>query len=465
MRTDLASLFQEVNPAMSESLFDPAEFEQSRPPAAEAVGKPRLRIPQRNQVEMRWASLDELLPADHPARIVWAAVCGLDLSRWLKTIKAVEGGVGRDATDPRVLVALWVYATLEGEGSARKLADWCTKHLAFQWLCGGVTVNHHLLSDFRSQNGEAWKDLMTQIVASLMAEDLVTMQRVAQDGMRVRAHAGKASFRRRKTLEAWLEEARRQVETLEQLAEEAPDELTQRQREARQRAVQERQQRLEEALRQCHQVQAQREANEGRSGRKVKEARASSTDPEARIMQFSDGGFRPGYNVQFSTDTATGVIVGVDVTNVGNDSEQLPPMLDQLEDQYQKTPDEALVDGGFASKDAIEQAQQRGCTVYAPLKDEAKQKEAGRDPYAPKKGDTPAIAAWRQRMGQAVAQQIYRLRCQTAEWVNAQCRNRGFWQMPVRGLAKCRTVALLYAITHNVLLAPKLRAAARPSVG
>jgi transposase len=443
-------------------LFDngPAENPSPAQVAQAVAGTPRLRVPQRNQVEMHWASLDELLEADHPARLVWMAVAGLCLDRWLDEIKAVEGNVGRDATDPRLLIALWVYATLQGIGSARELARLCEKHLAYQWLCGGVTVNYHLLADFRSQGGDKWDDLLTQIVASLLAEGLVTMNRVAQDGMRVRASAGKASFRRRGRLETYLQEAREQVQALKQLADESPQELSQRQLAARQRAARERSERIEEAIRNCEQLQAQREASAKRSGRKPTEARASTTDPEARVMQFSDGGYRPGYNVQFSTTTDTGVMVGVEVVNAGTDQEQLPPMLDQIEQRYHQIPDEALVDGGFASRESIEAASQAGCTVYAPLKEEEKQLEAGKDPYAKKKRDSPAVASWRARMGTVAAKAIYRLRCQTAEWVNAMARNRGMWRMPVRGQRKCRTVAVMYAITHNLIQALKLRAEA-----
>lgn len=443
---------------MSSFLFDKGP---SRPSPAEIAdssgGRPRLRVPQRNQVEMHWASLDELLEADHAARVVWAAVCSLDLGRWLKEIKAVEGNVGRHATDPRLLVALWVFATLDGVGSAREVARLCTKHLAYQWLCGGVTLNHHTLSDFRSQNGDKWDDLLTQIVGSLLAEDLVTMRRVAQDGMRVRASAGKASFRRRGRLEQCLAEARQQVETLKQLANESSDELKKRQRAARERTAAERAKRIEEAIRHCDEVQEQRDASAKKSGRQPTEARASTTDAEARVMQFSDGGYRPGYNVQYCTDTQTGVIVGVEVTNAGTDQDQLPPMLGQLQDRYGKVPPEALVDGGFASLTTIEKAAEGNCTVYAPLKDEQKQLRAGKDPYAKKKGDSEAVAAWRRRMGTAAAKAVYQLRAQTAEWVNAVSRNWGFWQMPVRGRPKCRTIALLYAITHNLLQATKLR--------
>ena len=445
---------------MTALLFDkgPAEHPSPSQAAQAAAGRPRLRVPHRDQIEMHWASLDELLEDDHRARLVWTAVAGLRLDCWLDEIKAVEGSVGRDATDPRLLVALWVYATLEGVGSARELARLCKQHLAYQWLCGGVTVNYHMLADFRSQGGDKWDELLTQIVASLLAEGLVTMTRVAQDGMRVRASAGKASFRRRGRLESFLEEAREQVETLKQLADESPEELSQRQRAARQRAARERAERIEEAIRNCEQLRAEREARAKIACEPAKEARASTTDPEARNMKFANGGYSPGYNVQFSTETAGGVIVGVAVTNVGNDGGELPPMLEQIEERYDCCPGEALVDGGFATKEAIrDAAENHDCTVYAPLKDEEKQRAKGTDPHAPKKGDSAAVAAWRARMGTDTAKAIYRLRCQTAEWVNAMARNRGLWQMPLRGQRKCRTVAVMYAITHNLVQALKLR--------
>lgn len=450
-------------------LFDPQEFRDPPPadgdgaaplPSSAGTGRLRLRVPHRDQVELHQAALDELLDPEHMARVVWDAVCGLDLGRWLGEIQAVERRAGRDANDPRVMVALWVYATLRGVASARELARLCDDHVAYKWLRGGVGMNHSTLAAFRSGGGDKWDELLTQIVGSLLAQRLVTMDRVAQDGMRVRADAGKSSFRRRPTLERCLEDARAQVETLKRLADDDPEELTNRQRGARQRAAAERHERVAEAIRQCGLLQERREATAKQSGRKPTEPRASTTDPEARVMIFPDGGYRPGYNVQFATDTASGVIVGVDVANEGTDGAQLPPMLDQLKTRYDRVPAEAVVDGGFVSLEAIEAAEAKGCTVYAPLKDEAKQRKAGTDPHARKKGDSDAVAAWRARMGTVAAAAIYGLRCQTAEWVNAQARNHGFWSMPVRGLVRCRTVAVLYAITHDLLEAVKLRAGA-----
>jgi transposase len=462
LRPSDGTMNQQLLPDWNEEPPSPADV--SRAEKKTDGGSPRLRVPQRDQIEMHWASLDELLEPDHQARIVWAAVCGLDLSRWLNEIKAVEGHVGRDATDPRLLVALWVYATLDGVGHAREVARLCMKHLAYQWLCGEVTVNYHLLSDFRSRHGDKWDDLLTQIVGSLLSEDLVTIKRVAQDGMKVRASAGKSSFRRSEKLQECLEEARQQVEALKQQEDESPDQLSKRQRASRERAAAERTRRMEQALENCNELQQQREKTGQKNAGKVKEARSSTTDPEARVMQFSDGGFRPGYNVQFSTDTATGLIVGVATTNAGNDFEQLPPMLEQVESRYGINPEEVLVDGGFASLPSIESSELRGTKVYAPPKQTKKQRAEGKDIYARKPGDSDAVAGWRARMGEEAAKLLYVLRCQTAEWVNAICRNRGFWQMPVRGKEKCHTAAVLHAITHDLLIGVKLRAAAAMQV-
>jgi transposase len=448
---------------MSQLRFESDEFAAAHAPDHVAQptppGKPRLRLPTRDQVEFHWASLDQLLDPDHHVRAVWDAVSTLDLSAWLNDIKAVEHHSGRNATDPRLLLALWVYATLKAITSARELARLCGESLPYQWLCGGVTVNYHLLADFRSQGGEKWDRLLTHIVGSLLATDLVTLERVAQDGMRVRADAGKSSFHRGDHLEECLDEARQQVEALRAIAEEGCDDLPPRQSKARERAARQRQERVEKALRECAKLQGQQEASAQQSGRKVKEARASTTDPESRTMKFPDGGYRPGYNVQLATDTATGVIVGVEVTNAGTDGEQLGPMLDQLKERYDRVPDEVVVDGGFATIKSVEHAAECSCTVYAPLKEEQKQLEAGKDPYAAKKGDSAVVAAWRARMGTEAGKATYKIRGQVAEWVNARCRNWGLYFMPVRGQARCRIVGLLYAITQNLLLAGPLRAA------
>jgi hypothetical protein len=284
------------------------------------------------------------------------------------------------------------------------------------------------------------------------------MDRVAQDGMRVRASAGMSSFRRRRTLKKCLEEAEAQIEALEKELEETPDEIDRRRRAARERGARERKERVEEALRQQKELEEKREKRRKGSG---KEARASTTDPEARNMKFANGGYHPGHNVQFCTDTSSGVIVGVDVTNSGNDMGQILPMAAKLEAAYGKLPKEWLADGGFTKLEDIDDLEtNHGTTVYAPVKDEEKKLKAGLDPYAPRKRDTEATAAWRARMSTDDAKTIYRERAGVAEWVNAICRNRNLWFFPVRGLRKSRAVATLYALAHNLKQAIKLRKSA-----
>jgi len=406
----------------------------------------RLKTAQRDQVMMHLHTLDELIREDHPVRNLWRYVESLDLSAFYQDIQAVEGGVGRDAVDPRILLALWLFATVEGVGSARRLAELCTRDFAYLWLCGEVGVNRDLLNTFRSSHPEALDRLMTQTIGILLHHDLVSLSRVAQDGMRVRASAGKHSFRRQATLEDHLQAAREQVERLRQ---EGDDDAAGRSRQeaARQRAAQERLTRLEQAIAERQKLQQQKEQQ---PGNKAKEARASSTDPEARLMKMADGGYRPAYNVQFATAADSRVIVGVEVTNAGSDSGQMDPMVRQLEQNFERLPEEYLADGGFSSREDTTRLEQQGVKVYAPLKKEQTLLEQGKDPYARQRGDTDEYYAYRQRMKTDAAKEIYKQRSSTAEFPNAGCRNRGLYQFRVRGLKKVRTIAVWQALAHNL---------------
>lgn len=435
-----------------------------------SAAKPRLLYANRCQGEMRTDSLDQLLPPEHPVRDLWQFVETLDLSAVLAQIRSVPGTAGAPAIDPRILVALWLQATVDGVGSSRTLAQLCTEHLVYQWLCGGVAVGYHTLADFRTGQGEVLNQLLTDTVAVLLHENLIELQRVAQDGVRVRAAAGAGSFRRGPTIAACLEEAREQVQALQTQADEDAGAAQRRQQAARQRAAADRLARLQAAQAEWQQLQAAN-ATQAPSRRKdPAEVRVSTTDPEARKMKMPDGGFRPAYNVQFATTTVGGVIVGVDVINAGTDSGQLPPMVAQIEARFDARPQEMLVDGGFATVEAIDTVELQGTQVYAPPKEEQQQRQAGKDPYARKRSDTDATAAWRARMGTPTAKEIYKERASTAEWVNAQARNRGLYLVRVRGRAKVLTVVLWYALVHNYQRLLALRAAqaaprAQSSVG
>lgn len=426
---------------MAETLFPIPEGMASAREAPEVFGTPRLVRPNREQVELRAVDLEGLLAADHPARGVWEFVESLDLSLLYAQVQAVEGRAGRPATDPRIYLALWLYATVEGVGSARAIARLTEVHDAYRWICGGVSVNHHSLSDFRVEQEELLDQVLTHSVAVLMSQGLVTLERVSQDGMRVRASAGAASFRRQPTLERCLEEAQEQVERLRRELEEDPEATTRRQRAARQRAAEDRRRRVAEALEQMAEVKAKKKPAEQEA------ARVSTTDPEARVMKMADGGFRPAFNVQFAVDTETQIVVGVDLDNQGTDQEHLVPMLDQLEARYGRRPTQGLADGGFVALDAIETAAAQGTDVFAPV---AQPRDPNRDPYVPLPKDPSGVAAWRQRMGTDEAKQIYKLRAATSECVNAISRNRGFQHFRVRGQRKARAVALWFAIVHNL---------------
>jgi transposase len=368
-------------------------------------------------------------------------------------IKAVERGPGRAPIDPKILMALWCYATVEGIGSARHLDGLCRDHAAFRWIAGDVSTNYHTLADFRTAHVELLDDLLTKGVAALMAEGLVELNRVAQDGMRVRASAEAASFRRRPTLEEALAHAQEQVDALRDEVEEDPAATERRHKAAQRRAARERAERVQAALGRLPELEAKKESDER------DRARCSTTDAEATVMKMADGGFRPAYNFPIATDTASQRIAGVAVETSGSDAGQLTPMVDQVEERSGKVPPEWLVDGGFAQHDQIEAvgAAEVGCTVYAPV---PKPKDPKVDRHVPKPGDSATVAAWRERMGTDRAKEIYKERAATAECVNAWARGRGLLCVLVRGAAKVRAIALWYALAHNLLRAARLRAAA-----
>jgi len=417
-----------------------------------------MQRPDRQQVAMRMLALEDLLPEEHQARLVWQYVAGLDMRPLYALIRAVEGRAGRNPIDPKILMTLWLYATLSGVGSARQLAQLCEAHVAYQWICGGVSVNHHTLSDFRTAHVEFLDQLLTDSVAALLHQDLVTLQRVAQDGMRVRASAGTPSFRRRKTLEECQDEARQQVDSLREELQADPGGSSKRQQAARERAARERTERIQRALEEMPQAESKKPA-----GKKDK-ARVSTTDPEARVMKMGDGGFRPAYNVEFATDTGSQVITGVATINIGSDQGQMSPMVAQHRERYGRVAEDTLVDGGFAKHEDIEKVSTGAgrTVVYAPVQ---KRKKDTRDPHEPRPGESEAITEWRQRMGTAEAKEIYKERASTAECVNAIARNRGLQQFVVRGLQKVRAVILWFALAHNLMRAVALRAEAGAIAG
>jgi transposase len=388
-----------------------------------------------------------MLTPDHPARAIWEFVKELDLTFWTSKIVSQQGEAGAKALDPRVLASLLVMATFDAIGSAREISRLCVDHTAYRWICGDEPVNYHSISDFRKSDPAAVEKLLVESAAALMHAGVAHLERVSQDGMRVRANAGASSFRREKTLQECLAEAEAQVAALKQDEDEMS--ATPRELAARERAICERKSRVESALLTLEKLKEENAKRPPCRRKEPSELRVSTTDPDATKMKMADGGYRPAYNVQFATTVEGGVIVGASVTDEGVDSGQMEPMLDKIESSYGSRPEKYLADGGFVDQEAIERVETSHTQVLAPVPCVDKWLAKGKDPYARRTEDGDGAAAWRKRMGTAEAKEEYKNRASTAEWVNAQARNHGLRQFMVRGIDKVLSSTLWYALTHN----------------
>lgn len=478
---------------------------ESSPPA-----KPRLRVINRDQFVMRAMDIEQFIPEDHPARALWEFTGRLDLARFYQPMKAVEGRAGQPGNDPRLLIALWLYAYSRGIGSAREIERQCEYEPGFQWLCALQPINHHSLSDFRVDYQEALTELFTQVLGVLSAEGLITLERVTHDGTRVRASASGNTFRTEKTLREHLEQAREQVQAMGDPQQEP---LPARKTAAQRRARQERQERLEAALQQLEQVRQDRRSDNRH------EVRASETDPEARVMKRNGGGFEPSYNVQISTDAAAGIIIGVEVTQSGADSPHLQPALERIRETFGKTPAQLLVDAGYTSSENIialheetdligpvqaasparleGQRKRHGVaeefaadqfvfleelnSVRCPAEQllpyyrilgvpsgvareyKAKAEVCAACPFKPQccpqtaartirvVEEDPEIIAFRAKMEKPEIAAIYKQRSQIAEFANAWLKEKiGLRRFRVRGLSKVRLESLWAALTYNI---------------
>jgi transposase len=420
------------------------------------LGAPRLREPDRAQVALRAVDIDSLIGEDHPVRVIWSYVEGLDLSELEDRIKARGDRPGHPATSPRLLLALWLFATSDGVGSARALERLCNSHDAYRWLCGGVSVNYHTLADFRVGCADLLDRLLAEHVAALAKAALIDLDTLAQDGVRIRASAGAASFRREATLDRHLATAQAVVEELKHEVDARSDASNHRIKAAKERAARERSERVKAAQTALAEIKQQRQEREEKrgNGKKPKEPRASTTDAEARVMKMPDGGFRPAYNVQVASVAGEQIVVAVEVCNTGSDRGLMRPMLERLHALTGHLPGRHLADGGFCSAEDIEWAHGEGVEVYCP----PTQSKHGTDPYLPRRGDGPGVLAWRARMGSEAGKAQYKPRS-ICECIHARWRNWDLRHLTVRGLDKVRAVVLCYALTNNIMQGHRLACA------
>ena len=449
---------------MAEDLFgagDPvvaspvASDDAAAPPAAASRGgAARVRRADRSQVGMQYCCIDELVPVDHPVRVIWAAVGQMDLSAFETPIGSREFTAGRPANDVRVMVGLWLWAATDNVAGGRHLARLCVDHLAYRWTCGGLPMNYHTLNDFRTGHGAALDALFTATLGRLTHAGLVGVGRITQDGLRVRASAGAGSFRRRPTLEACLAGAERHLDDLRKrrAEEEAAGggDANARRAAAELAAAEDRADRVRRALAEMPKIEAAK-AKQSNKEKRERPPRVSTTDPEARVMKMPNGGFNPAYNVQLATDPASRAIVGVSVSNCGGDAPLSEPMREQVGRRTGGTVAEHLVDGGYVNLDVIDRATDGEVTLYMPVPEPNKGSKVG-DRFARRDDDTDAVAAWRARMATEAARRVYLQRASTSETVNADLRTyRGMAPFKVRGIAKATCVALWSAMAYNLL--------------
>ncbi len=438
--------------AGEEELFE--SLPEQAVPEGRGRAAPRLRQPARDQLGWHVAAIDDLVAADHPVRAVWAFVGALELSELHAAVKARANTPGQAPPAPELMMALWLWATVDGVGSARQLARLCEQHLTYRWLCGGVSMNYHSLSDFRVAHVDVLDRLLAGGLAALVKAGLVALDVLAQDGIKVRAAAGAKSFRRRAGLGQLEQAAKARIERLRKELEADPGSGDRRQRTARQRAAREQAERVRAALDRMKELEAERARREKTNKAEVakqKAPRASTSDAEARVMKMADGGFRPAYNMQIVSAPASQVIVAVDIDTSGSDRGLARGALETLHAGGRR-PSDYLVDGGFTKNEDIEWAHAGGIKLWCP----PAQSKHGSNPYAPRQKDGPGVADWRQRMASAPGKALYKERAKV-ECVNAWARRMGLGRLLVRGKQKARAALLWFALAHNMLRTFALR--------
>lgn len=423
-----------------------------------------------DRAQTRWdfIDLEELLPRDHRARIVMSFVEGLDLSALYDAIKAREGEPGRPPPDPAVLMGLWLYATIEGVGSARQLERLARSDLAYRWISGGVPLNYHGLADFRVAHVAVLDRLLSESVAALIKAGVISLAEVVVDGTKVRANASRDSFKTGKKLARIEAAVEQRLAALKAEIEADPKGSSQRRLAVQERAAREVKERAERARMALDKVRSEKEkrakTHPQDEAKKKSEPKVSLSDPSARMMRFADGAVRPGYNAQIAATPREGIIISVAMTDRRNDAGLAMPMVEDMVERYGKVPQVLLLDTHYATSDDIAALASHAAgpvTVFAPLppeSDDVKPRTLA-DRKRARAREPESVKEWRSRMETQAGQDIYGLR-KLIERLNAHLKNHGFGFMPVRGLIKVKAVALWHALASNLLAAHRLRAKA-----
>lgn len=415
----------------------------------------KINGPIRNQIEMHINSLDMLLPSDHKARDIWEFVDQMDTRACFANIKTFFGKTGRSATSPKILFALWLYSILDGNTSARKLDELCKNHNVYKWLAGGVSINRTMLAEFRAIDPMIFEDLLTSCLAVMLQAGLINDTDFAQDGTRIKANAGFNSYRREEALQALKAEIKAYIKQLNAENIDCTNTHAKREKAKEARIANERLSRVEEALKTLEKERDLKETNgksygEPPTDEDLKNVRASTTDPDVRKMKMGDGGYRLAYNVQFATGLDSRTIYGVDVVTTldpGTSPRMMCKVHSRLEKLCMSPAENWIADAAFSAKEDVNVNAELfpSCRYFAPPKP-----RKGIDPKKHRRSDSEAIKKWRDMIGTEEVEDLYKLRCSTAEFSNAQVKNQGLREFSVRGQFKVKGMAILHAIAQNV---------------
>jgi hypothetical protein len=384
----------------------------------------------------------------------------------------------------------------------------CEYEPGCQWITGMTAINNHTLSDFRVNHGPALNECFIQVLGVLSADGLVELKQIMQDGTKIKANAAAGTFRREQRLQQHLELARQQVE---QLSDPNCEEPSQRAAKARQRAVREKKDRLELALKELEKLR------EEKAPKERADARVSTSDPEARKMKHNDGGYAASYNVQLSTDAAQDIIVAIGVTQDRHDGDQLIPAIAEIQHNTGRLPEQIVADGAYTKNENIDALAEKGIELIGPAGEDqtikscqlrgvsaefypaAFEYDPATDTYHCPAGkalrlkecrhrngriehnyqadpvdcqacpflkqccprtrsrwltriqNSAAVEAFRKKMGTEEARQIYKRRKQIAEFPNAWIKDKlGLRKFRLRGLVKVGTEAVWACLTYNI---------------
>ena len=436
-------------------------------------------------------SLHDWLPEGHLARFLVDVVGALDLSAVYASYEEKDGR-GQSAYAPEMMVRVLLYGYATGVYSSRKIEARTYEDVAFRYLSADLHPDHDTFAEFRKRHLEALAGLFTQALLLCEKAGLVKLGHVAIDGTKIKANAskhkamsyarmGETEARLKAEIDALLKQAE-DVDAAEDAqygkgrrGDELPKELARRESrlkkiaQAKAELEQEAREKVERERAEAEAKLAARREQEEQTGKKMggrephvpdpeqarpeAKAQRNFTDPESRIMPdgANKGSFVQGYNAQAVVDATAQVIVAADITQEANDSHQLLPMLDQVEENLGRKPEAASADAGYFSEANVTDESVAGIDLHIATGRDKHEEVIARASGPPPAGATPK-EAMRHKLRTEAGRSIYKMRKAIVEPVFGQIKEgRGFRRFSLRGVENVRREWKLVCAASNLL--------------